>query len=40
MRPNEDKVKTKKKTYAEMVKEDKAKGKAKILALRVKDKKE
>jgi len=40
MRPNEDKVKTKKKTYAEMLKEDKAKGKAKILALRAKDKKE
>ena len=40
MRPNEDKVKTKKKTYAEIVKEDKAKGKAKILALRAKDKKE
>ena len=37
MRPNENKVK--KKTYAEMVKEDKAKGKAKILALRAKDKK-
>jgi LysM repeat protein len=40
MRPDEDKVKTKKKTYAEMAKEDKAKGKAKILALRAKDKKE
>jgi LysM repeat protein len=40
MRPDEDKVKTKKKTYADMTAEDKAKGKAKILALRAKDKKE